>query len=270
MLLLLRLMWWNGPENRVTRRHTQRLWKRLRCAETGSQVRCSRLRKSCVDNPPSLSISSFSPLSTGTKSPKSLGCPRTDMYQLWLHHLLALWPQASYLVTSSLSFPIFKMWIMILSNSQDCCITWHSSKCLAYAEILMKEIRIKTTKHSSKHFTCINSSKYRNSVTEIVLLFQFFCCCCWVSKLCPHSTRPHGLQHARLLCPPLSPRVFSDSGPLSQWCYLTISSSATPFFFCLLSFPASGSFPMSQIFVSGSQSIGASASAAVLLMNIQG
>ena len=56
------------------------------------------------------------------------------------------------------------------------------------------------------------------------------------------SLWPHGLQHARLLCPPLSPRVYSDSCPLSQWCYLTISCSATPFSFCLQPFPASESF----------------------------
>jgi len=61
---------------------------------------------------------------------------------------------------------------------------------------------------------------------------------------------PHGQQHARLLCPPLSSGVCSDSCPLSQWCYLTISSSAAPFSFCLQSFPASGSFPMSQFFAS--------------------
>ena len=70
-------------------------------------------------------------------------------------------------------------------------------------------------------------------------------------------------------CPPLSPRVCSNSYPLSWWCYLTISSSVVPFFFCLQSFPASGSFPMSQLFVSGGQSTGASASASVLPMNIQ-
>ena len=79
---------------------------------------------------------------------------------------------------------------------------------------------------------------------------------------------PHGLQHTRLPCPSLSPRVCSDSS--SQWCYLTISSSATLFSFCLHSFPASGSFPMSWLFASGGQSIGASASVVVLLMNIQG
>jgi len=80
----------------------------------------------------------------------------------------------------------------------------------------------------------------------------------------------HELQHARLPCPLLSPRVCSSSCPLSQWCYLTVSSSATLFSFCLQSFPASESFPMSRFFASGSQSIGASASASVLPMNIQG
>ena len=81
---------------------------------------------------------------------------------------------------------------------------------------------------------------------------------------------PHGLQHVRLPCPSLSSRVCSNSCPLSQWCYLTISFSAAPFSFCLQSFPASGSFPMSQFFTSNGQSIGASASASVLPMNIQG
>ena len=73
---------------------------------------------------------------------------------------------------------------------------------------------------------------------------------------------------ARLLCPPLSPGICSDSCPLSQWCYLTSSSSAAPFSFCLQSFPASGSFPVSRLFASGGGGIGISAS--VLPMNIQG
>ena len=85
----------------------------------------------------------------------------------------------------------------------------------------------------------------------------------------PDSLQPHGLQHARLPCPSLSPGVCSNSCPLSQWCYLSISSSAAPFSFCLQSFPASGSFPMSWLFASGGQSIGASALASVLPMNIQ-
>ena len=71
------------------------------------------------------------------------------------------------------------------------------------------------------------------------------------------SLQPHGLQHARLLCPPLSPGVCSNSCPLSRWCYPTISSSATPYSFCLQSFPQSGSFPKSQLFTPGGQSIGA-------------
>ena len=83
------------------------------------------------------------------------------------------------------------------------------------------------------------------------------------------SLRPHGLQHARLPCPPLSPRVCSNPCPLSQWCHPTISSSVTYFFSCLQSFPASGSFPMNQLFASGSQSIGASALVSILLMNLQ-
>ena len=79
----------------------------------------------------------------------------------------------------------------------------------------------------------------------------------------------HGLQHARLPCPPLSPRVCSNSYPLSQWCYLTVSPSAVLFPFCLQYFPAIGSFPMSKLFASGSQSIGVSASVSLLPMNIQ-
>ena len=80
----------------------------------------------------------------------------------------------------------------------------------------------------------------------------------------------YGLQHARLPRPSPSPRVYSNSCPLSRWCHPTISSSVVPFTFCLQSFPASGSFPMSQFFTSGGRSIGVSASASVLPMNIQG
>ena len=79
----------------------------------------------------------------------------------------------------------------------------------------------------------------------------------------------HGLHHTRLPCPSLSPTVCSDSCPLSQWCYPTISSSVIPFSSCLQCFPASGPFPMSWFFASGGQSTGASASASVLPMNIQ-
>ena len=73
----------------------------------------------------------------------------------------------------------------------------------------------------------------------------------------------------RLFCPSPSPGVCSNSCPLIRWCCPTISSSVVPFSSCLPSFPASGSFPVSWLFASGGQSIGASASASVLLMNIQ-
>ena len=84
-----------------------------------------------------------------------------------------------------------------------------------------------------------------------------------------NSLRPHGLQHARLPCPSPTRRVYSNSCPLSWWCHPTISSSVVPFSSCLQSFPASGSFQKSQFFTSGGQSIGVSALATVLSMNIQ-
>ena len=83
------------------------------------------------------------------------------------------------------------------------------------------------------------------------------------------SLWPHGLQYARLPCPSPTPGVYSNSCPLSRWCYPTISSSVVPFSSCFQSFPASGYFPMSQFFASGGQNIGVSASASVLPMNIQ-
>jgi len=83
------------------------------------------------------------------------------------------------------------------------------------------------------------------------------------------TLRPHGLQHARLPCPSPIPKVCSSSCPLSRWCHPTISSSIVPLSSCLQSFPASGSFPMSQFFQSGGQSIRALPSASVLPMNIQ-
>ena len=82
-----------------------------------------------------------------------------------------------------------------------------------------------------------------------------------------NSLQPHGLQLTRLPCPSPSPGV--GPCPLSQWCHPTISSSVVPFSSRLQSFPASGSFPMSRFFTSGCQSIGVSASASVLPMNIQ-
>ena len=120
---------------------------------------------------------------------------------------------------------------------------------------------------------------------SMLLKMEEFYSLLWLGRVFPHiylyilfyscsvlsdSLRPHGPQHTRLLCPPLSPRVCSSSCPLSQQCYQAILSSAATFSFCLQSFPALGSFPMSQFFISDGQSIEASASASVLPMNIQG
>ena len=84
-----------------------------------------------------------------------------------------------------------------------------------------------------------------------------------------HSLQPHGLQHARLRCLSLTPGACSNSCPSSRWCHPTISSSIGPFSSCFQAFPASGSFPVSQFLTSSGQSIGVSASASVLPMNIQ-
>ena len=99
-------------------------------------------------------------------------------------------------------------------------------------------------------------------LTSLLLLFS--------SLFMSESLWPHRLQHARLPCPSLTPRVCSNSCPLSPWRHPTISSSISPFSFCPQSFQASESFPMSWHFTSDSQSIGASASASVLPMNMQG
>ena len=104
--------------------------------------------------------------------------------------------------------------------------------------------------------------------------------CNWITPQCRQSvqfsrsvmsdsSQLHGLQHVRLPCPSPAPEAYSDSCPLSRWCHATILSSVIPFSSCLQSFPASGSFPVSQLFASSGQSIGVSASASVLPMNIQ-
>ena len=83
------------------------------------------------------------------------------------------------------------------------------------------------------------------------------------------SLWPHELQHARPPCPSQTPGVYSNTCPSSQWCHPAISSCVVPFSSCPQSFPASGSFAMSQLFARGGQSTGVSASASVLPMNSQ-
>ena len=103
---------------------------------------------------------------------------------------------------------------------------------------------------------------YPGKYNEILTSVQFSC------SVMSNSLQPRGLQHTRLPCPSATPRAYSNSCLLSQWCHLAFSSSVIPFS-CLKSFPASGSFQMSQLFASDGQSIGVSASASVLLMNIK-
>ena len=105
----------------------------------------------------------------------------------------------------------------------------------------------------------LTSAITRMNLEHILLLFSHSSCL---------TLRPHGLQHARIICPSPSPGACSNSCPSSLWCHPATSYSVVPFS-CPQSFPASGSFPMSQLFTSGGQSIGASASTSVLPMNIQ-
>ena len=124
-------------------------------------------------------------------------------------------------------------------------------------------------------------------VLDFTYIFEvipgLFCAAKWLSCMCVYinisvqfnrsvmsdSLRPHEPQHTRPPCPSLAPGVDSNSYPLSCWCHWTISSSVIPFSSCPQSFPASGSFQMSQHFPWGGQSIGVSDSASVLLMNTQ-
>ena len=125
---------------------------------------------------------------------------------------------------------------------------------------------LNTTKRFNKpHFSlikhtheCKHTTPYPTSINTIVQFSR---------SVASDSLWSHGIQHTRLPCPSPTPRIYSNSCPSSQWCHPTISSSVIPFSSHLQSFPASGSFPMSQFFASGDQSTGASAS--VLPMNIQ-
>ena len=116
----------------------------------------------------------------------------------------------------------------------------------------------------NQNYFCSNLIKLISVMLMVLFKWWLFSC-----SVIFNSMWLNGLQHARLPCPSLSPRVCSNFHPLSQWSHTVISSSVTPFSSCPQSFPASGSFPMSQFFAWGGQRIGVSASAPVFPMNIQ-
>ena len=109
----------------------------------------------------------------------------------------------------------------------------------------------------------VSAKHLRNVYETVICILQFSC------SVMSTSLQPHGLQQAGLPCPSATPVACSNSCPLSRWCHSTISSSVVPFSSSLQSFPAAGSFPISQFFTSGGQSIGVSVSASVHPMNIQ-
>ena len=110
-------------------------------------------------------------------------------------------------------------------------------------------------------------SKIKKSVYFLVALHSFIH---FSHSVMSNSFRPHESQYARPPCPSPTPGVHSDSRPLSSWCHPALSSSVAPFTSCPQSFPASESFPVSQLFASGGQSIGVSALASFLIKKSQG
>ena len=157
------------------------------------------------------------------------------------------------LLTSLKTYNHISIWEINLSSSAY--RNWKPSFSLSWA---WTNVRQTLGSHINKVSCCYLCNCYNTGYVG----------CCVVVRSLNH-VQPHGLQHARLPCPSPTPRACSNSCPLSWLCHPTISSSVIPFSSCLQSFPASGSFQMSHLFKSGGQSIGASASALVLPMNIQ-
>ena len=111
---------------------------------------------------------------------------------------------------------------------------------------------------------------YTYEWTEAISLICFVHSVQFSHSVMSDSLQPHELQHARPPCPPPTPRVHQNPCSLSQWCHPIISFSVVPFSSCPRSFPASGSFQMSQLFASSGQSTGVAALASILPMNVQG
>ena len=134
---------------------------------------------------------------------------------------------------------------------------------MAESEDELKRLLTKVKEESEKVGLKLNIQKMKIMASGPISSVQFS------RSVMSDSLRPHELQHARPPCTSPAARVHPNPRPLSCWCHPTIASSVVPFSSCPQSFPASGSFPMSQLFVSGGQSTGVSVSASVLLMNTQ-
>ena len=146
-------------------------------------------------------------------------------------------------------------------NLKKCHILYHQPLVLSTEGITAGAIKLKTPPLLYKCSIVIK--------IIMLLIIALFSLVQFSRSVISNSLRPHGLQHARPPCPSPTSEVYPNSCPLSWWCHPTISSSFVPFSSRLQSFPASGSFPMSQHFASGGQTIGVSALTSVLPMNTQ-
>ena len=146
-------------------------------------------------------------------------------------------------------------------NLKKCHILYYRPLVLSTEEITTGAIKLKTPPPLYKRAVVIK--------IIILVIIALFSSVQFSRSVISNSLQPHGWQHARPLCPSPTLGVYPSSCPLSQWCHPTISSSVIPFSSHLRSFPASGSFLMSQFFASGGQSTGVSASTSVPPMNIQ-
>ena len=161
-----------------------------------------------------------------------------------------------YLIMGLMKSQEFVKWITVLYPPKllGQCFTWASLKLFMW---LSDQVYLDDE-------TVDDSGVFILDILKITFSSVQFSC-----SVVSESLRPHEPQHARPLCPSPAPGVHPNPCPLSRWCHPTISSSVFPFSSCPQSFPASGSFPMSQFFASGGQRIGISVSASVLPMNIQ-
>ena len=148
---------------------------------------------------------------------------------------------------------------LLVSGGADTTVKGSFPLCLSCFSVRLESLSLCL----SARWPCSHGLVERQIFTYLRLILLLF-----THLVVSNSLRPHGLQHTRLPCPSPSSGACSNSCPVSWWCHPTISSSVTPFF-CLQSFPTSGSFPLSQLFKWGGQSYGASASASVFPINIQ-